>query len=93
MNITEPKYPNIKVRLVGEDGNAFSILGRCTRALKQNGHADQVEVFRSEATSGDYDNLLRTVMRWFDVDGDLDDEEDFEEHWFEQAKFIYGDED
>ena len=27
---SEPKYPHIKVPLVGEDGNAFVILGRVT---------------------------------------------------------------
>lgn len=66
--LTEPKYPNIKIKLVGEDGNAFSILGRCTQALKRNGLKDQVEVFRGEATSGNYDHLLRTVVAWFSVD-------------------------
>ncbi len=64
----QPKYPNINIKLVGEDGNAYSILGRCTLALKRNGLRDEVEAFRKEATSGDYDNLLRTVLAWFSVD-------------------------
>lgn len=29
------KYPNIKVKLIGEDGNAFSILARVDSALKK----------------------------------------------------------
>lgn len=61
------KYPNINIDLVGEDGNAFSIIGRCTRALKRNGLNDQVETFRKQATSGDYNNVLKTVMIWFSV--------------------------
>ena len=31
------KYPDIQVALIGEDGNAFAIMGRVQRALKQNG--------------------------------------------------------
>lgn len=29
----EPRYPNITVKLIGEDGNAFGIIGKATRAL------------------------------------------------------------
>lgn len=29
------KYPNIEVKLIGEDGNAFSILARVDSALKK----------------------------------------------------------
>ena len=59
-----PKYPEITIPLVGEDGNAFSILGRVHRVMRRNGLRDWEE-FRAEATSGNYDNLLATVMRWF----------------------------
>jgi hypothetical protein len=72
----EPKYPNINIDLVGEDGNAYSIIGRCTLALRRNGLSDQVAAFRSEVTSGDYNNVLMTVMSWFSVD--TDDEDDSE---------------
>ena len=81
LQLDNPKYPNINIELVGEDGNAFSILGRCTRALKRNGLNDQVEAFREQATSGDYDNVLRTVMAWFSVDVDYEEDED---EWNEQ---------
>lgn len=30
------KYPNIKVKLVGNNGNAYAILGNVRKALKQN---------------------------------------------------------
>ena len=64
-----------KVRLVGEDGNAFAILGRCVRAGRRAGYTEkQLEEFRTEATSGDYDHLLATCMEWFDEEGS--DEED-----------------
>jgi len=65
MNVMEkPKYPNITVRLIGEDGNAFFILGMVTKALKRAGVAQaEIEAFAAEATAGNYDDLLATVMR------------------------------
>jgi hypothetical protein len=64
----EPKYPNVKVKLVGEDGNAFAILGRCRTAAKREGVPQaEINTFFEECQSGDYDNLLRTCMKWFDV--------------------------
>jgi hypothetical protein len=75
-----PKYPNINVALVGEDGNAFAIMGRVTRAMRKGGISDQeIDNFRKEAMSGDYDNLLRTVMAWVQTD---QDEEDYDDDFF-----------
>ena len=57
------------VKMVGEDGNAFAILGRCRRVARRAGWSDgQIERFTDEAISGDYDHLLATVMDQFDVD-------------------------
>jgi len=70
------KYPNVNVRLVGEDGNAFAIMGRVTNALRRAGAGSvAITEFRDEAMSGDYDNLLRTVMAWVNTDGDEEDED------------------
>jgi len=63
----DAKYPDIEVELTGQDGNAFAIIGAVSRALKRNGHADEVPTFTAEAMSGDYDNLLQTAMRWVNV--------------------------
>ena len=61
----DTKYPGIKVRLSGEDGNAFAILGRVERALKNNGVSkSERKEFRQEATSGDYNKLIQTCMKW-----------------------------
>jgi hypothetical protein len=54
--------------LVGEDGNAFSILARARRALQDAGRGDEWAAFQAEATSGGYDHLLVTAMRWFEVE-------------------------
>lgn len=63
-----PHYPEIEVQLVGQDGNAFAIIGRVRRALRQGGVSeDQISSFCEEAMSGDYDNVLRTAMQWVSV--------------------------
>lgn len=56
-----------RVKLVGTDGNAFSILGRVKNALIKAGLNDQAERFLKEATSGDYEHLLITCMKYVDV--------------------------
>ncbi len=56
-----------KLKLVGEDGNAFSILARARKVLRRNGMEDKVAEFTEEATSGDYDHLLATCAKWFEV--------------------------
>jgi hypothetical protein len=61
------KYPEITVELSGIDGNAFSIMGAVSKALRRNGLASEVETFVAEATSGDYDNVIQTAMRWVNV--------------------------
>jgi len=64
-----PKYPDITVTLVGTDGNAFAVLGKVSRALRQAGVSDdERQAFMAEATAGDYDHLLQTIMRWVEVD-------------------------
>jgi len=62
------KYPNIKVKLVGNNGNAYAILGNVRKALKQNNvPQDEIDLFLKEAMSGDYDNLLTTAIKWVNV--------------------------
>ena len=64
-----PLYPNIEVNLVGEDGNAFAIIGKVRKALRRSGVDEEaVQAFTKEATSGDYDIVLRTVMKYVGVD-------------------------
>lgn len=77
----EPKYPEVKVKLVGEDGNAYAIMGRVSRAMHQAKLTNaQIEEFTDKATSGNYDNLLITVMEFVSVDVD-DEEQDDEPIW------------
>ncbi len=63
--MSEPKYPDIEVQLSGEDGNAFFIIGRVRKAMRRAGVEDsELDAFNEEAMSGDYDNVLRTAMKW-----------------------------
>jgi 5-hydroxyisourate hydrolase-like protein (transthyretin family) len=59
---------NVKVRLVGEDGNAFAILGKVTKALRREGRDDLATEYQKEAMSGDYDNLLRVTADYVEVE-------------------------
>ena len=62
------KYPNVHVRLVGQEGNAFFILGTVAKALRRGGVSDEeVKQFQKEAMSGDYEELLAACLRWVDV--------------------------
>ena len=60
------KAPNgkdkVRVRLVGEDGNAFAILGRCAVAMRKAGWSEnEIQEFNAECEKGDYQHLLMTV--------------------------------
>lgn len=65
----EVKYPEVKtVKLIGEDGNAYAILGRVVKAMKSAGLSKEVQdAYFAEATSGDYDHLLQTTLKWVKV--------------------------
>ena len=64
-----PKYPDITVELVGQNGNAFNILGICFRAMREADlPQEERDAFEKEATSGNYDHLLATCIKWFNVE-------------------------
>ncbi|MFN4098447.1 MAG: hypothetical protein ACK4GT_01595 [Pararhodobacter sp.] len=63
-----PKHPDITVALTGQDGNAFAILGCCRAAARDAGLSEEeIAGFMDEAMAGDYDHLLQTAMRWFEI--------------------------
>jgi hypothetical protein len=66
--VTKVQHPEVTVRLVGTDGNAFSVLGKVQRALREAGVSDEeVSAFHAEAITGGYDELLQTCMRWVNI--------------------------
>ncbi len=63
------KYPNISVKLIGMDGNAFAILGKVVNSMKKEKlSSEEIKQFQIEALSGDYDHLLQTCMKWVNID-------------------------
>jgi hypothetical protein len=81
MNQADIKYPDVRVRLVGEDGNAYAIMGRVQSALQDAGISNkECEKYIKEATSGDYDNLLRVTMSWVTTDSEDEDEDDYTDY-------------
>lgn len=62
----EEKKP--KVKLVGRDGNAFYILGACQQAARKAGWDRlRIEAVMNEMQEGDYNHLLATACKHFDV--------------------------
>jgi len=59
---------NLKVKLIGEDGNAFYIMGKVSKALRRAGYHDLVKEYQEEAVKGDYDHLLMTTMEYVEVE-------------------------
>lgn len=65
----EVRYPEITVKLIGMDGNAFAIGAAVQDALKKGNvpKADR-DLYFQEAFSGDYDHLLQVTLRWVNVE-------------------------
>jgi len=58
-----------KLRLIGEDGNAFNLLGLARRAATKAGWPNERwEVVRDRAIESGYDNLLAVLQDEFDVE-------------------------
>jgi hypothetical protein len=67
-----PKYPNIIIAmdLDSPDGNAFAIMGRVQRALKNAGATEQeLAQYSMDSMSGDYDNLIAAQSKWVNFNG------------------------
>ena len=61
---SKPKT-DIRVRLTGEDGNIFFILGRVREALRRGGHPELVdEVTAAVTSSRSYEEALTRIMEY-----------------------------
>jgi hypothetical protein len=54
------------LKIIGEDGNAFAILGKASRVAKENGM--DWDKIHKQATSGDYNHLLMIMMKYFNIE-------------------------
>jgi hypothetical protein len=63
----ETKKP--KVKLVGEDGNAFLIIGKVCNALRKAGCSpEHIKEYQKKVMRGDYNNLLVVTMEYVDIE-------------------------
>ena len=54
----------VNLKLVGLNGNAFAVLGAFQRAASRQGWTkEEIDTVIEEATSGEYDHLLATIMK------------------------------
>jgi hypothetical protein len=73
---TIPMTKRVTMTLEGEDGNAFHLLGAFAHHARQQGWSrEEIEAVRTEATAGDYDHLLQTLLRYVDHPGDAESED------------------
>ena len=67
------RQTGVRVRLAGEDGNAFAIMGRVRQAMRRaRVPQETIEEYSRDATGGDYDNLLRVTLEYVEEAGDGD---------------------
>ncbi len=72
-----PMKKRVTMTLEGEDGNAFHLLGVFAHHARRQGWSrEEIEAVRTEATAGDYDHLLQTLLRYVDDPGEAEGEED-----------------
>jgi hypothetical protein len=67
--MTDIKHPDVTVKLVGEDGNVFAIVGRVSLALRHAGYPDEAKDFVAAATAcHSYDEVLGLCLATVDVE-------------------------
>jgi len=58
-----------RVKLVGEDGNVFNLMGICSRELKRVGqHEQSKEMCSKIMSSKSYSEALSIIMEYCDVE-------------------------
>lgn len=63
----------VRLDLVGIDGNAFALLGAFSRAAREQGwEGAAVKAVLDEASAGNYDHLLQTLMKYTEDPDDAD---------------------
>lgn len=63
---SNPARPPCK--LIGEDGNVFSIIGRVRKALREDGQDARAREFVEKAyRSGSYDAVLQLCLEYVEV--------------------------
>jgi len=59
----------IKVKLIGESGNAFHVLSKVSTEMRRAGIEESTILkYLEEAKGGDYNHLLQVTMKYVDVE-------------------------
>jgi hypothetical protein len=71
----EVPSPKATAEITGQDDNAFAVMARAIKGMKQAGYSKElIEQYKKAATSGDYDNLLFVTMEYVDDEGTYDED-------------------
>jgi len=61
--VDRPRYPQVRVRLTGADGNAHILIGKVAVALRRHVGDQAADTFNAAAYQcGSYDELLRLIQ-------------------------------
>ena len=64
----ECRYPSIELQATLLNGNACVLIWATINALRDAGISErEISAFTDEAHAGNYNDLLRTMMRWVSV--------------------------
>ena len=72
VKMSVPKYPEVEVTLIGQDGNIFGIMGKVSQELKRKlpkpEGSEAAKEFQAEVMeSGSYDEALQIVTKYVNV--------------------------
>jgi len=66
---SSPKFSDVSVELIGQDGNVFSIIGKVTQALRRAGHMDAATEYQKAAMNCEsYDEVLQLTMKTINIE-------------------------
>ena len=75
-----------KCKLVGMDGNVYSIISRVCQALKKAGLKDKAEEFKKKAFSSEsYDKVLCLCLEYVD-EPDYEDEDENDDEYDDEEE-------
>lgn len=67
--MNDSKQTGIAVKLIGENGNIYNLLGIVQRELKRHGMADVAKQLIAEATAThSYEEALAVIMEYVEVE-------------------------
>lgn len=60
---------DVNVKLVGQDGNVFLIIGKVSKALKKAGFQELADEYLNRTMSADsYDHVLQITMEYVNIE-------------------------